>query len=172
MIRISKIFAFLLVTIIFTTSCTIVKMHPFIDGEQQRLYLNEKFGFNLQIPISWDNHYIIHEYEDCIEVCFVGESATSKQLFEGSNEVHGLSMFFIGNEACVNDRELIDSVYEVGEVKGVKFFHFTGTDYALGALRYEYIKEENEIKLANTDLDMAKTMEVDKEYILRTFKEN
>lgn len=172
MSTVSKMFGFLLIVVIFATSCTIIEEPAFIDGEQQRPYLNEKFGFNLQIPVSWDNNYIIHEYEDCIEVCFVGVSKKSKQLFEGSNEVHGLSMFFIGNEKYVSDSEFIDNVYEVGEAKGVKFFHFTGTDYALGVLSDEYIEEENEKKLEYIDLEQAKAMEVDKEFILQTFEEN
>jgi hypothetical protein len=137
---------------------------------QGEIYENKKLGFTLELPASWKGNYIIHEYEDSIEVCFIGQSETSKGLLNGSNKVNGLTMFFIGNEDCIKKKEFLDGAQEIGESNGVKYYYFTGTDYAIGALMSDYIKGEQEKKLASDDLLIAKEMEKDINSILSTFK--
>lgn len=145
-----------------------------INNSKQELsirYENSILGFSLEIPSSWEGNYLIHEYDDFIDICFIGQSEASKEMFDETDNIHGLSMFCIGKESYINENEFLDSIYEVGVANGIKYYHFTGTDYPLGALAGEYIEDENEKVLAASDLIKAEEMEKDKELILSTFKE-
>lgn len=158
-------------TVIVTPTPTINEtITPTIS--ENELYENKEIGFILEFPSKWKGNYIVHEYDDFIQVCFVGESETSKEMQEGSNQVQGLSMFYIGSESCVAESEFIDSVREVGMIDKIKYYHFTNTDFPLGALTSEYIEGAEEKKLAEADYAKAMEMQKDIDTILSTFREN
>lgn len=161
--------------IISLTGCTRIntteKTEEYNGLESQfKTYESKKFGFTLQFPISWGDYYIIKESEDYIEVCFVGNSETSKNYDEDLSKLNGLTMFYIGNEDFINDEELIDSAQKIGRVHDINYYYFTSTDYPLGALISEYIEGEDEKKLAANDYLIAKKMTKDVENITKTFK--
>ena len=137
---------------------------------QFKTYENEKLGFTLQFPTSWDDNYIIKEEADYIEVCFVGDSEQSKNYYEDLAKPNGLTMFYIGTEDYVKENPFLDSVKEVGKVNDISYYYFTDTDFPLGALTSEYIEDENEKKLAEDDFTIAMEMIEDVESIIKTFK--
>jgi len=134
------------------------------------VYENKKFGFSLEFPISWGDNYIIKENEDYIEINFVGDSETSKNYYEESSQINGLTMFYIGSEDFINDNIFLDSVREIGRANDISYYYFTDTDYPLSALINDYIKDDNEKKLAADDYIIAKKMTEDIENIIDTFK--
>lgn len=143
-----------------------------ITSNQNNLFMSKKLGFALEFPSTWIGNYLIHEYDDCIQVCFIGDSETSKQLNEESNQIQGLSMFYIGNETSIAEGMFVDSVNDVGTVDEAKFYYFTDTDFTLGQLDGEYIEDEKEKELAKRDFEKAMQMQKDIDSILATFKTN
>lgn len=142
-----------------------------------QVYENEKFGFTIQFPLSWNGFYLIDESaKDYIKVCFVGKSETSKYFYaEGSKNIIGLPMFFIGNENYVKKNESIDKIRKIGISHKINYYYFTSTDYPIGVLYDVYNdsdnKDEKEKRKAYNDFLKAKQMEKDIDGILKTFKE-
>jgi len=168
----NRMIVILFIFLVLITGCATTS--ETIDSKSNKtiLYESKKFGYTLEFPVSWEGNYIIHENDDFIEVCFIGQSETSKGLFYESDKIQGLRMFCIGKESFIHDGEFLDSVYEIGESGGEKYYYFTGTDYPIGGLMDEYIEDEEEKKLMASDLIKAKEMEKDIESILNTFKES
>lgn len=142
---------------------------------QNKLYENKRFGFVLQIPTSWEGYYIINESnKNYVEVSFVGESKTSKNIDVDSNKICGLTLFYIANEAYVKNRKFIDGAKEIGSSHKVKYYYFTNSDYPIGALYDVFnnseIKDDEEKLKAYNDYLEAKQMEKDIEGIIKSFK--
>lgn len=137
-----------------------------------QIYENAKFGFTLQIPVSWNGYYIIGEGKNGIWVSFVGKSEVSKNRSVDGVTIQGLLFFHIGNEKAVEEGgEAIDSVHEVGVVGRMRYYSYTGTDFEIGALDDDDpLIPEKERELMHKDLLKAKQMLKDVPQILKSFR--
>lgn len=145
-------------------------LKPFKSGT----YTNETFGFQLTFPESWDNYYVIYQYEEYIFICFFGESEEG-QFEHYPGEVPGAPMFYIGTESRVQSLGgYACAVKKIGKVGETNFFYYTSTDYPISSLdpTNEYANkysEDEKIKMKN-DYQKAREMEKGIDAILETFK--
>jgi hypothetical protein len=146
---------------------------PDIAFEQPIIYKNERLGFELTFPGSWDGWYTINEIEDnAIEVAFYGKSKTSTLEFVEEYGKPGLHMFFIGNETFIEEPLFLDSIEKIGSIGADKYYYATSTDWPLGVLiDYDSKKlDETESALIKVDFEKAMQMTDEIEDLLRTFK--
>jgi len=142
-------------------------------------YTNERCGYQLTFPASWDGCVrtgVGFDNEKDLIVYFNGKSETAKKL----DEEYGIDMFMILSESTVEDAMFLDSVELLGETRGVSYYYATSTDFAIGgisdALRHADLAEaviaEAEWRLATEDLDKAMSMveRANIEFVKASFK--
>lgn len=142
------------------------------NSKDKIIYENSNFGFKLSFPADWKDYYLIDEtFEDHIGVYFIGESIRSK----GENG-KGLLIFLIfAGEIDDDEARFLDSVKQIGNAHGQKYYYATSTDAPIGALVdfIEDIKDDNEKKLMQKDFDKFRSMDEHDviQEILDTFEE-
>jgi hypothetical protein len=147
-----------------------------IEPEQPIIYRNEKLGFELSFPESWDGWYLINAIgENAIEVAFFGRSILSATDFFNEGGAPGLHIFLVANEAFITEGAFLDSIKEIGIAGAERFYFATTTDYPLGALKdngeaYFRKLDEAETALVKADFEKAMKMRDDVDSILQTFR--
>lgn len=127
------------------------------------IYRNEELGYQITLPDSWDGWYAVIEHDSGVtEFVFLGKSDTAATETE-SLEIPGLPMFMIVDEAIVLDEGyFLDSVQEVGEAMGIKYYYATDTDSSLSVL-FDAVNnaeslEKSEQLLLEADFDKMQQM--------------
>jgi len=142
---------------------------------QTIVYKNEKLGFELAFPESWRGWYVINEIrENAVEVAFYGKSKTSTVEFLEEDGKPGLHMFFVANEAFIEESPFLDGIEEIGTVGAMKFYYATTTDWPLGVLfdggMSSDTNDETETLLIISDFEKAMQMTDEVGDIILTFK--
>lgn len=160
-------------------ACYANKDAPTARENQYFIYENNKLGFTLKIPVSWNGHYMIDTSDaNYIQVSFIGQSKTSKwgdPEWADFQEVTGLTLFCIGNQASIKDNEPIADIKKIGVAHGNNLYYFTSLDCPTNILidvhsdsAGKYDKEEKD--LAWDDWLYAVEMEEDVEGIIKSLK--
>lgn len=120
-----KVMSMILVLIICLISCSNMAFAEMPSGTE---YVNEEYGYKIIFPESWDGYIFIKEYEGTpgVGICFEGKSNISKE-----NPYKDYPLFSVQSQEEVDaERDIIDSVEKVGAVRGVNYYHTTGTGIA------------------------------------------
>lgn len=134
-------------------------------------YRNQSLGFTLTFPESWYTYYNIYEWDDGIDVYFIGNSLASWNI-DDDHPVVGLYLFSIAAESFVEEAgESLDNITEIGQANGATYYYFTATDCTicvLGADDPELDKEE--LALMKSDCAKVSTMREEIGILLNSFQ--
>ncbi|MNZ82068.1 hypothetical protein D3C78_1007550 [compost metagenome] len=145
------------------------------ETENDIIYTNNKLGFNIKLPKSWEDSYIIQESDDGIDVYFIGQSKTSKNESDMASEVGGLYLFSIATKNSIKDDiDSLDSIEDIGTAKGKEFVTYTGTDCSICILNDEEDSnvDNTELNLRKADWQKASKMYEDRQIVVKSFKSN
>lgn len=145
------------------------------------VFQNEKDGYQLTFPETWQGWYRLDVREDSVGVWFLGKSQTGKKHV-GDDKYEGIPMFTIIQERGYNLKDY-DNIIYIGKVKGVNYFYGTGTSNNFDVLQEiangkkperwyrDYEIDEKEIQLAKQDLEKVNRMKEEINSILASFRE-